>query len=355
MTLLNNCLEKTGILSKTQLGFIPNNRTSDAHIILHNLIQKHCHKNNSKIYSCFIDFSRAFDTIPRDILLQKLLNYNIKGNFFNTIRNIYANDVACVNIENNLTDHFKVNQGVRQGCVLSPTLFNIYMSDLTNQLNAAQGKLNLGTNDINCLIWADDIVLLSESEEGLKEMLKIMEKFCNDNKLIINTEKSKCMIFNKTGRLIRKKFSLNNFQLEMVRSYKYLGFLITTSGEINSGLKDLRDRAMKAFFKLKNSMGPSFYHDISTTILLIDTLIKPIILYMSDFWGCLKIRKENPVDNLHIMICKQILQVQKQTTNIGVLLELGRIPLTIYAQKAGMKNWERIRKKTCKHFIVCFV
>ena len=92
MTLLNNRLmdfvEKAGILSNNQLGFFPGNRTSDVHIILHNLIQKHCHKNNSKIYSCFIDFSRAFDTIPRNILLQKLLNYNIKGNFFNTIRNI---------------------------------------------------------------------------------------------------------------------------------------------------------------------------------------------------------------------------------------------------------------------------
>ena len=66
---------------------------------------------------------------------------------------------------------------------------------------------------------------------------------------------------------------------------------------------------------------------------------------MSDFWGCLKIWKENPIDNLHIMMCKQILQVQKQTTNIGVLLELGRIPITIFAQKASLKNWERIRKK----------
>ena len=280
MTLLNNRLmnfvEKEGILSKNQMGFIPGNRTSDAHIILHNLIQKHCHKNNSKIYSCFIDFSKAFNTIPRNHLLQKLLNYNIKGNFFNTIRNIYANDMACVKVENKLTEQFKINQGVRQGCVLSPTLFNIYMSDLTTHLNAAQGKLRIGTDDISCLIWADDIVLLSESEEGLKEMLKIMEKFCNENKLIINTDKTKCMIFNKTGRLVRKQFTLNNLQLEVVRSYKYLGFLITPSGEINSGLKDLRDRAMKAFFKLENSMGSSYYQNIGTITLLVDSLINQL-------------------------------------------------------------------------------
>ena len=93
MSLLNNrlmdfCIIKN-IISQNQLGFLPENRTSDAHLIIRNLIQKHCHKNKSNIYSCFIDFSKAFNAIPRDKLLQKLLNYNIKGNFFNTIKYIY--------------------------------------------------------------------------------------------------------------------------------------------------------------------------------------------------------------------------------------------------------------------------
>ena len=83
MSLLNNRLMDfciiNNIISQNQLGFLPEN----------NLIQKHCHKNKSNIYSCFIDFGKAFDTIPRDKLLQKLLNYNIKRNFLNTIKKIY--------------------------------------------------------------------------------------------------------------------------------------------------------------------------------------------------------------------------------------------------------------------------
>ena len=74
-------------------------------------------------------------------------------------------------------------------------------------------------------------------------------------------------------------------------------------------------------------------------------MIKPILLYSSDFWGCLKPPKVNPIEKLHNMICKQILGVQTQTTNIGVLLELGRIPLEILAKKLAVKNWERIRKQ----------
>ena len=102
---------------------------------------------------------------------------------------------------------------------------------------------------------------------------------------------------------------------------------------------------MKAFFKLKITLGTQFNKNIQTTLSLIDSLIKPILLYCSDFWGCLKLPKDNPIEKFHHMACKQILGVQKQTTNIGVLLELGRIPLQIYARKASIKNWERIRSE----------
>ena len=153
------------------------------------------------------------------------------------------------------------------------------------------------------------------------------------------------MIFNKSGRTIRKQFFLNNTKLEIVRSYKYLGFLFTPSGEINSALHDLRDRALKAFMKIKNSMGIDFNRNVQTILYIFDTIIKPIILYASDFWGSLKLPHVNPIDTFHLMVCKQVLGVQKQTTNIGVLLELGKIPLRFDAIKLSIKIWERIRKQ----------
>ena len=118
-----------------------------------------------------------------------------------------------------------------------------------------------------------------------------------------------------------------------VRLYKYLGFLLTPFGEINSGLKDLRDRALKAFMKLKGDLGTSFKQDILTTLRLVDTMIKPILLFNSDFWGCMKLHKGNPIENLDMMICKSILGVHKCTTNVGVLLEIGRVPLLFSAIK----------------------
>ena len=128
-------------------------------------------------------------------------------------------------------------------------------------------------------------------------------------------------------------------------------FLVTPSGEVRSGLYDLRDRALKAFMKLKNKLGTAFNKDILTTLNLIDTLVKPILLFNSDFWGCMKLPKNNPIENLHMMMCKQLLGVQKQTTNIGILLELGRVPLQLYAIKLAIKNWERIKQKKANMYL----
>ena len=108
------------------------------------------------------------------------------------------------------------------------------------------------------------------------------------------------MVFNKTGRLIRRMFKYRGTPIEIVHEYKYLGFLLTPSGQITSALHDLKDRAGKALFKLKTKMGEMFYKDVSTTIQLFDALIKPILMYMSDFWGCLKIPKSNPIEKREV-------------------------------------------------------
>jgi hypothetical protein len=356
LSILNNRLLQFSIdhkiLSESQLGFRKGNRTSDAHIIIHNLVNKYCHKNNTKLYSCFIDLSKAFDTVPRDILLKKLLSLGIKGNFFNIIRSIYSNNMACVKMNNKVTKPFAINQGVRQGCVLSPLLFNIFMSDLAKKLNSVQEKLVVDNVELNSLFWADDIVLLAKSDDKLTEMLNLLANYCKENKLTINNKKTKCLIFNKSGRLIRQKFFLNGSELENVRTYKYLGFVLTPSGEIKTGLQDLRDRALKSFQILRNKMGESFNQNVSMTISLFESMIKPILLYASDFWGCLKLPTNNPIETLHMRICKQILGVQKQTTNIGVLLELGKTPLDISCIKLAVKNWERIKKKNANSLLL---
>ena len=120
----------------------------------------------------FCRFKKAFDSIPRDTLLKKLLNYGITGRFFNILRNIYSSDKACIKSGNVRSDFFDIDLGVRQGCVLSPLLFNIFLSDLAKKFQSLDGKFVLGQSSINALFWADDLVILGESEKQLKILLK---------------------------------------------------------------------------------------------------------------------------------------------------------------------------------------
>ena len=117
---------KNKILSKEQMGFIPGNRTSDAFIVLYNLINNYCHTKNKYIYGCVVDFTRAFDSVPRHTLFEKLIKNNITGKFYENIKNLYTKDLSCVKIGDKLTDTFENTQGVKQCCILSPLLFNIF-------------------------------------------------------------------------------------------------------------------------------------------------------------------------------------------------------------------------------------
>ena len=143
-----------------------------------------------------------------------------------------------------------------------------------------------------------------------------------------------------------------NFISERIK-YKYLGFMMTPSGEISTGLKDLKDRASRALMSMKYKLGPLFKNKPLISSKLFYSLVKPILLYASDFWGILKLPQNNPIENLHLSFCKQLLGVQKQTTNIGVLLELGQVPLTIDAIKNAIKNWARIASHNkCNEMII---
>ena len=214
-------------------------------------------------------------------------------------------------------------------------------------------KLESGKNDSPklsqngqycCLIWADDLLIMSETQSGLQNMLDILNSFSISNGLKVNLDKTKVMIFNNSGRHIRPRFSIGGVGVETSREYKYLGFKVTPSGEIKSGLSDLKDRALKAFMQLKRRMSSMFKKHTRISIKDFDALVRPILLYASDFRGVLKMRNTNSIENFYLSFCKQLIGVQKQTTNAAVLLELGLIPPQLYAKTNALKNWNRIEK-----------
>ena len=102
------------------------------------------------------------------------------------------------------------NQGVKQGRILSPLHFNIFVSDLITALDEGESKpvKNRQWASLNSLIWVDDLLLLSELEHGLNNMLRNLDEYTKSNLIRVNLDKTNCMIFNKSGKLIRRTFML---------------------------------------------------------------------------------------------------------------------------------------------------
>jgi hypothetical protein len=145
---------------------------------------------------------------------------------------------------------------------------------------------------LSYILWADDLVMISESKEGLTKMLQDLSEFSSKNGLKINQDKTKCMVFNKTGKHIRCNIKTNGMLISSVREYKYLDFLITPSREVSTGIKHLKSRALYALVQLRKILGANFRENIKISFYLFDTLVKPIILYWSYFWGPLCIQKD---------------------------------------------------------------
>ena len=247
-------LEKHKIISDCQIGFTKQARTSDHMFIIKTIIDKYCIAKNKKVFACFVDLKKAFDTVIHEGIKLKLLEIGSGSLFYNIIKNMYAVSKSCVKIDDTLSDFPPTQLGVKQGDNLSPNLFKIFINELPKYLEKSSDPVILNDKPIHCLMYADDIILVSTSAPGLQEKIGILGKFCDDWCLTVNIQKTKIMVFNNAGRLSNVQFKLNNTVLECVNRYKYLGLTFCSSGSFMYAQEELYNKASKAYFKLSKDI-----------------------------------------------------------------------------------------------------
>ena len=167
-------LEDSKILEE-QNGFRKDRSCEDHIFVLSSLIKSKKAENKSAFPS-FIDVSKAFDCINNDFLYYKLIKNNIGGKIYYAIQELYKETLSCVQLSNMRTEWFQTLYGVRQRDNLSPILFNIYISDLAEELKSMNLDIIMGDMDICILLYTDDIVLVSENEQNLQHMLSHVHK-----------------------------------------------------------------------------------------------------------------------------------------------------------------------------------
>ena len=147
------------------------------------------------IYFCFINYAKAFDCVDPNKLWKILKEMGIPDHWTCLLRNLYAGQEATVRTGHGTTDWFQIGKGVRQGCILSPCLFNFYAECITRNagLEETQAGIKITGRNIKNLRYADDTTLMAESEEELKSLLMKVKEESENVGIILNIQKTKVM------------------------------------------------------------------------------------------------------------------------------------------------------------------
>ena len=349
-------VEERKILASEQAGFRPNFSTMDNIAVLNHLIKKKRSKKGGKLFACFIDFEKAFDSIDRNILWGKLEKMGLDGKFVRMLKCMYE----CVEMRvkvgmNGVSESFFADRGVRQGCKLSPLLFALFINDLPSFFeDVAMHSPFVQGVDIRVLLFADDVVLIGESSVGLQRGLDKLGEYCERNNLKVNANKSKVIVFRKGG--MKGKLGSWWFEgkrLELVREFRYLGVLFQDSGKWKKHKEQAVKKAEVAMGVIRRVLYKFKTFPVSLLCRLFDTMVTPVALYGAEIWG--GDGEMEGINRVGTKFCKEVLGVSRSVSNSAVLNELGRVNVSVdaerrwlsYSWKLKWKTGDRILQKKC--------
>lgn len=350
---LNNRLckwaETNGVYIEAQAGFRGNMGTNDNIFALHGIIN-HMINNNKQLYCAFIDFSKAFDYVSRDNLWMKLIKLGIRGKMLTLIKSMYDGVKSRVKYQNELSNVFDCHLGVRQGECLSPFLFAMFVNDIESHfMDKGSEGVDIYTFKLFLILYADDIVIFAKSSKELQEHLDFLSDYCSKWRLMVNTNKTKIMIFRKGGSIpYNVSFHYEGSQLDIVNKFVYLGLVFTSGGSHLEAQNTLAGQSLKAIFKLNKYLYKFTNIGIKHKLELFDKLITPILNYNSETWG---FHPGHAVEKVHLQFCKRLLCVKKSTQNDFVYGEVGRMPLQNMRLYNIIKFWIKILHSEPKKYI----
>lgn len=205
---------------------------------------------NEDLYVCFIDWEKAFDRVEWNILLRVLKEIELNWKDRRLIRELYKGQKVVVRVEEEETEEITIGRGVRQGCCMSPSLFNLYAEKLLEEALRDTPGIQVGEKHVKNLKYADDQAVLAKSERALQDMIDNINEAGKRFGMKINAGKTKVMKIGKSeGRI---HLTLEGQELEQVDNFRYLGGLIKSNGGCTEEIRSRIGMGKIAYEKVKD-------------------------------------------------------------------------------------------------------
>ena len=215
--------------SEFQFGFKEKSSTVNCTFVADEIINYYCN-NDSYVYATYLDASKAFDRVRFDRLFQLLIERNVCPSIARLLSFLYTNQQCRIRWCGNISHNININNGVKQGGVLSPILFNVYLDVLLLRLEQSGHGCHVGNMYAGCLGYADDVLLLSPTRQTLTNMLQVCEDYSVDFNIEFNASKSKLIVFGKNP--IRANVSFQGEVISQVDSEKHVGNIMSNCSDI---------------------------------------------------------------------------------------------------------------------------
>lgn len=296
-------------ISEEQYGFMKDKGTRDAIFNLRVLCDRAIEVQKT-IYIVFLDYEKAFDKVSHIKLMECLERCGVDGKDRNIIQNLYWNQTARVRVGDTLSDNVQIERGVRQGCIMSPTLFGRYTEDIFKTVSSKMG-IKVNGRIVNNLRYADDTALIAENENDLQHLVDIVNDIGEDLNMRINTKKTKFMVVGKDvgkdNAYKKKNIKINGAILEEIDSVVYLGQLFTKDGKCEDEIKRRNQIARNTFSKM-NGILTDQHLRMSTKLRVVRCYVIASLLYGAETWT-LNAAMENRIRSLEMWLYRRMLKI----------------------------------------------
>jgi hypothetical protein len=244
-------------ISQNQYGFKAGCGTRDAIGVMRMLCERSMEYGN-KIFICFVDFEKAFDRVNWVKMMETLKTLGIDWRDRRLIRDLYDRQKVVVRVADGSSEPGIIGRGVRQGCPLSPLLFNIYIEMMMKEaMDGSEEGVNVGGKLIRDVRFADDQGMVDNTEKGLQSIMDRLNRTAKEYDMKINVKKTKRMVVSKEGG-VKISIVVDGQNIEQVTKFKYLGAIISEDGRCLEDVKARIGMAKDAFIKRRELMTKTF-------------------------------------------------------------------------------------------------